>query len=118
MRHASFFVWVFVVSFAYGISFRWLSVPLLCISTILWSRGCYRTAFAVSALFFISLLSPIDVMLIHNPMHCGIRGSGLRLVSLNYGMPRERQLKEQYDEWYEGGCSSPGNPPKWLVAWD
>jgi hypothetical protein len=73
--------------------------------------------YVASLSIIISAISPIDVALFGQPVHCGNSKSGLRLVPLVYGMPMHTRLVAKFGEYYAGGCSMPIWPARWILTW-
>lgn len=110
---------LFVLVFATLLSGRFISLPILFAATVLAHRAGRhsRRAVVVRWLFFVSLLSPVDINLAGMYKDGGAHRSGPRLVRAVVGMPRHTELISRYGEYYWLGCSGgPLNPPRWMVV--
>src|SRR5438067_1524654 len=106
------------VVFGLLLSYRLISLPILVAAVILSRRTGVTPrsrlrANLVWGLFFLSLLSPVDVAPFGWPRHCGERRLGLRLVPLVFGLPAHTRLREKYGEYYTGGCCPNISEPRW-----
>lgn len=100
-------------------SFRFVSLPIL-IGAVWLARRLGRRnpwAVAVRALFFLSLLSPVDVSILGAYRGGRVHRSGPRLVRCVVGLPRHGAIFDQHGEYYWLGCSGyTVNNPGWMLA--
>lgn len=112
--------WVWVI-LGWLVSFRLISVLLLAAAILLPNRaevGRWRRVFV--CLFWLSLLSPVDVSvcgITGSYRGGGVHGSGPRLVRYVIGMPATTHLIARYGEFYSGGCCGTSVvSPRWILV--